>query len=132
MSPDEWLQLADRCEQATGPDPEIDDAIAALIGLRVVYVGHPIGRCWYDRDGHAYPIHRYTGSRDAIAELTDREFPGASCLFLSVPNGMNYARIDPSMKGLRGAIGKTEALARCAAHCFAMSAKRGDAGEAQP
>lgn len=63
------LALALRCEQATGPDRELDAQIAPVQGLRVVDEGHPIGRMCYDDIGSAQLMPRYTASLDSAMTL---------------------------------------------------------------
>jgi hypothetical protein len=63
------IELAGRCEKATGPDRELDAKIAPLTGLRFVDEGHPLGRCCYDEHGHRVPLPAYTASLDAAMSL---------------------------------------------------------------
>ena len=63
------LALADRAEAATGPDRDIDVAIAPLIGVRVVEHSHPLGRRFYDKNGADVLLPRFTASLDAAMSL---------------------------------------------------------------
>jgi hypothetical protein len=65
----EMLELAARCEAATGPDRELDIAMLPLIGLRFVDEGHPIGRVCYDSNNQATVMPRFTASIDAALTL---------------------------------------------------------------
>jgi hypothetical protein len=69
MSRVDLMALAERCEQAGGPDRDLDALIAPLQGLRIVDEGHPIGRMCYDDIGCALIMPRYTASLDAAMML---------------------------------------------------------------
>lgn len=74
------LALAERCEAATGPDRELDVAIALACGIvrerdgNCLY-GHRdfsvmvLERGYYDHDGHAPELPAYTASLDAAMTL---------------------------------------------------------------
>lgn len=68
------LELAERCEKASGPDRELDAAIAAVSGYRVVDEGHPLGRCCYDRNGISIVLPRYSASLDAAMTLVPADW----------------------------------------------------------
>lgn len=63
------LELIERLEQANAPDRDLDRDIAPLIGLRVVNEGHPLGVCYYDKQGHGVPLPAFTSSLDAAMSL---------------------------------------------------------------
>ena len=65
----ELRALADRCEQATGADREIDRALCPLVSIRVVDEGHPLGVCYYDKNRHGIPLPHFTYSIDAAIRL---------------------------------------------------------------
>lgn len=72
MADDEAMRIAsiiERVEAATGPDRDVDAAIAPIPGLRVVDEGHPLGRCCYDENGRLAALPRYTASLDAAMTL---------------------------------------------------------------
>ncbi|WP_103727617.1 hypothetical protein [Novosphingobium sp. HII-3] len=69
MDRETLLALAERVEKATGPDRELDRLIAPLVGIRVVEEGHPLGRCYYDENGHGVPLPLFTASLDAAMTL---------------------------------------------------------------
>ncbi len=69
MTPTELRALADRVEALTGPDRGIDRLIVPLVGIRVVEEGHPLGRCYYDKNGHGVPLPLFTASFDAALTL---------------------------------------------------------------
>ena len=105
-----WLELAERCEKATGEDRDIDRCIAA-----------------YLPDGfQTYPISGFTSSLDAIMALIDRELPGSMRSIRKHPDGEAVAQVWNSQ-----VVGETprqrccasEALALCAAFCRAMNEK---------
>lgn len=58
-----------RLEGLTGPDRDIDIELAPLVGIRVVDEGHPLGRCYYDKNGHGVPLPAFTASIDAALTL---------------------------------------------------------------
>lgn len=95
---DQFLALAARCEAATGPDREVDEAIREATG----YPEKP----W-----------NYTGSIDAITALIERELPGWG--FGSVVHDpadkMAVAHVGHDDHNTYGTSATTEALARCAA-----------------
>jgi hypothetical protein len=60
------LKLAERCEQATGPDRELDRAIERAVGwARNNALGHEV----YGPTGRAYNPRRLTASLDAAMTL---------------------------------------------------------------
>jgi hypothetical protein len=125
----EWLELARRCEQATGADDhktiaETTKAIMRALGYELrhgAFFRRNNGGEWFC-DGSRIMV-----SLDAITTLIERELPGA--LYGSdVFDGRAGAVIDGQTRGDMGEhIGSaaTEALARCAAFCRAM-AERGE------
>jgi hypothetical protein len=81
MSADKLLELASRCEQATGPDRELDAAIALeACGFYIAaprYEGDPVAYGYTDKDGiRVEPGHggmqlvpNFTASLDAAMSL---------------------------------------------------------------
>lgn len=74
MDRSKLLELAERCEQATGPDRELNIALLPLVGLRFVDEGHPIGEVCYEQNNHAVPMPRFTASLDAAMTLVPEGF----------------------------------------------------------
>jgi hypothetical protein len=74
------LELADRCEQATGPDRELDAEIAEASGnmpedyQRATHYGEPRPYFWhkFEHEGEIIPL-RYTASLDAAMTLVPEE-----------------------------------------------------------
>lgn len=137
----QWLDLADRCEKATGPDREIDATIAiALFGWReVVEYIDPWGEVprFINKDGDGPCIpERYAESLDAITALIEREIPHA-LYYVS----FSWAAESKAATGVINVFGgvapkryveqqhtgtaTAAALALCAAFCRAMAAKVG-------
>ena len=152
-----WVELAERCEKATGPDREIDHEIYKLVGrvslVDITYlrahgqlVGHP-DFVRVTSDGSIGPtsgmstgdfiLNRYTESLDAITALIDRELPGFywSAIVRATPLGKHTAEGVISNGELfmtgqhRGwnVFAYTPALALCAAFCRAMNEKEANA-----
>lgn len=151
-----WLELARRCEQATGADRGIDEALClATGGPRIVtfwlsntlrplkkdqwyssgngYVSHPQWVYPHGEPGKAQ-VDRYTASLDAITALIERELPGH---YWDAAKGMRlkdcgpywatvYCDQDDYFTKTNEHPGATAALALCAAFCRAM-AERGRA-----
>lgn len=67
-------KLSDRVEALTGPDREVDRAIAPLVGIRIVNEGPPLGSCYYDEKGHGVPLPLFTASIDAAMTLVREEY----------------------------------------------------------
>lgn len=63
------IELAERCEQAAGPDRDLNIAMLPLVGLRFVDEGPPIGQVCYDNNGGAVPMPSFTASIDAALTL---------------------------------------------------------------
>jgi hypothetical protein len=74
------LALAERCEQAAGPDRELDTEIALACGVVTsregnMFYGHAwhsvvvLERDYYDHDGNAPALLHYTASLDAAVTL---------------------------------------------------------------
>jgi hypothetical protein len=106
----ELLELAERCEAATGPDRELDAEIASTLGWANVGPGNRGGRCGRSPEGTWKTVPRYTASLDAAMTLVpegwdwELEFIGGT----SVAN-MLLAR------GTFNGAAQTPALALCAA-----------------
>ena len=134
-----WLELAERCEKATGPDREIDWAIGLATGWRRDI--HDGNNMIIDWEGNMFPDHygsllpSVTESLDVITALIERELPGwyrASGFNTQadaddiLADG-HFAVLAPPSEELRDPIRiaacASEALARCAAFCRAMAAK---------
>ena len=133
----ELMELAERCEQVSGPSRAVDEAIAPIAGFKMVDEGHPFGRTCYDNTGCAVPIPRYTASLDAAMTLVEyeggcrRELAwtgnGAECTLVVVPP----RNAGPDARTTRyTAEADTPALALCAAALKARArATGGDRGE---
>lgn len=145
MTRDEWNALAERCENATGPDRALDRLIALACGWQrftpsQVRRGTPgwiapedyIGR---RSDGspildslHGTTINRnppaFTASLDAITALIEREFPGCG---LSVKSRLATVKTVARLFLRTGMISSEDAatlpLALCAAFARAMASK---------
>ncbi len=132
----EFLQLAERCEKATGPDREIDFAIGLLSGVyqlaepicgeriegdTTVYVTymHPV----YNSQWHG-PINscvpKLTASLDAITALIERELPGWHW-HASTHMRKGVSAINDGSNDWAWITADTPALALCAAFCRAMA-----------
>lgn len=137
MTRAEWLALAERCEKSTGPDTELDAAIACAVHgwTQISEEIDPYGDVpmLIDRDGGGPMIPcEYTASLDAITSLIELRFPGGSWF-----SGKGRIRCDEPLGGARifaDAAGNwclgegeaaTEPLARCAAFCRAMAERAG-------
>jgi hypothetical protein len=69
MSEASPLAIAQQVEELSGPNRDIDRAIAPIVCIRVVDEGHPLGTCYYDENHHGVPLPKFTGSVDAAATL---------------------------------------------------------------
>jgi hypothetical protein len=135
----EWLELARRCEQATGADRALEKDIARALGQapsEIVTSGYgwrEDDSGWWlatGEDARVLPKRinpsRVSSSIDAITALIGRELPGA--LYGSdVFDGRAGAVIDGQTRGdMNEHTGSaaTEALARCAAFCRAMAERK--------
>lgn len=116
-----WIDIAERCEKATGPDREIDWAI---------YKAMFASSQGFSENERNFPY--YTGSIDAITALIDRELPRSMRSIRKHPDGEAVAQVWNSQ-----VVGETprqrccasEALALCAAFCRAMNQADGKAVE---
>ena len=126
---DEWLALASRAEDATGPDRSLDWDILKALGWS------SIGGNVYDANYCAHQIvPNPTGSIDAIVALIERELPGAGITldkyWLAKPEGAVWdAKLTIGIHGGGGySEGPSAALALTAAFCRAMAEReQGDA-----
>jgi hypothetical protein len=98
-----WLALAARCEEAKGPDREIDFDIDAGLAAPALIRGF-IAKMYY------------TASIDAITALIERELPGAYVHSLCDEGNYAAAGVNDC-----GAHALTEPLARCVAFCRAKA-----------
>jgi hypothetical protein len=116
-----WLALAERCEQATGPDRVIDDLLMRYLG----YVWK-VGR-WNSPDMSSWLYGDRTSSLDAITALIERELVdwdwSANYSFEKTGKRRGLAWL--TFDGRRVIQGRsaTPALALCAAFCRAMAEK---------
>ncbi len=126
------LALAARCEAVEGPDRDIDRALCPLVGIRVVDEGHPLGRCYYDANGHGVPLPLFTASIDAAMMLVPKGcLHMARTIWDAAGKTAGLARVDQyrgeggSKRWFDGfdACAATPALALCAA---AIRARAGD------
>jgi hypothetical protein len=120
------LELAERCEQATGPDRELDAEIAEASGnvpedyQRATHYGEPRPYFWhkFEREGEIIPL-RYTASLDAAMTLVPEGLEGR--VEWRTGKGMHPAYASMWGCGARdidrhdNGHGKTPALALCAA-----------------
>jgi hypothetical protein len=133
MTRDEWLELATRCEKATGPDRELDGDIAHAAKQFVDYLPRVPERPWLwaefvePDDWECWEAPEYTASLDAITALIERELPDAMG---NVQFGKSVfpASGDYVAQLIIGepdytAEGWTPALALCAAFAKAMAEK---------
>jgi hypothetical protein len=121
----EWLALAERCENATASDWDIDEAIMRALGL-LVFVTRE-GRLVYDAETDAIEkVPELTESTDAITALIGREFPQFELSISVVAEKCSVRWYAPGLGGGVG-VAVTEALARTAAFCRNMAAKRAEA-----
>ncbi len=132
MTSDEWLALAERCEKEQYGCRDIDDAIALAAGIvPEEFTNHKQqvsgafwnGKAvWETREPVEWKTPEFTTSVDAITALIDAEFPG---FFLSIlgRRGKSSASIQEVDFGAFSEPCATEALARCAVFCRAMSEK---------
>lgn len=115
----EWLALAKRCEEAKGPDREIDVEIeGSVMGWSVSDIAY----CCLNDRAHSAP--NCTGSIDAITALIERELDVA-WLRQDAWNGSPAkcsVLLNPTPNEPIGASAATPALALCAAFCLAKAA----------
>lgn len=123
MTRDEWNALAERCEQAEGPD----DYGTIALTTRDIMSG--VGYCerlyQYRKDGAWFADgNRIMVSLDAITTLIEREFPGCG---LSVKSRLSTVKTVARLFLRTGMVSSDDAatpsLALCAAFCRAMAAK---------
>ena len=130
-----WVELAERCEQATGPDRKIDAAMAKALGLVPSGLTPGTSRGYEARFSNStvwiWDAPYYTASLNAITALIDRELPGSMRSIRKHPDGEAVAQVWNSQ-----VVGETprqrwccasEALALCAAFCRAMNEKEANA-----
>lgn len=123
----EWLELARRCEQATGADRSIGNAILEAIGYRMNGVADCGGISWLREEPYEWFEGEPTSSLDAITALVEGELPGTSWRLHKVPTSSpTRATAEILLHYERRFHGEaaTPALALCAAFCRAM-AERG-------
>jgi hypothetical protein len=95
MTRDEWLELATRCEKATGPDARIDGTIAKAVNL-LSADAHFLGQDAWGLEtniwviggfaSYEFPdVEEYTASLDAITALIERELLGWYCTSTHIP-----------------------------------------------
>lgn len=122
MTRDEWLELATRCEKATGRDSLLDDAILTALDYRGGYMGDDGSPEWQKNGSYAIsgPI---TSSLDNVTALIERELPDVTGI---IPlTGGDEAWLWPKNGNPKGwrCNAATPALALCAAFCRAMAEK---------
>jgi hypothetical protein len=121
-------ELALCCEQATGPDRKLDDAIVTdVFGWERRQLGGVIP--WFDRDGEMHAAApRYTASIDAAGSLVpvgEGRWPQQCYTGPNPNNGEQGHRVDLWLSGsvkVRGRSRHHYALALCAASLRARSA----------
>ena len=132
-----WVELAERCEKAMGPDREIDAAMAKALGLVPPGLTPGASRGYEARfsnsAGLVWDAPYYTTSLDAIAALIERKLPGWRVRWHTDGDGVHEAFLED--KGDFDAIdarhtetfAASPALALCAAFCRAMNEKEANA-----
>lgn len=124
MSESEWLELADRCEAATGAQDALDEALHAAMGF--VLVGPEGDCCWVRGEGRNmqvfYELPGLTGSLDAITRVIEKELVGYDYTVGRKNGGLTTHAQCGSHEISYGA---TPALALCAAFCRAMAGEAG-------
>jgi len=114
----EWIALAKRCEEATGPDRDISEAIMSGLGYKRYSDEH-----WFcEGKGHFNVANQITAYIDTITALVGREFPNSFASAAVAGYSSPWAKI--AKKGMAGEIlayGDTPALALCAAFCRAKA-----------
>ena len=106
-----WEALAQRCREATGPDPEIDAAIADAGPAEAVETGF-----W-----------NYTASLDSIVSLIEKTLPRKAWEVASPYSWSGKNALSAADVGLNREYAKTPALALCAAYCMARAGMEDDA-----
>ncbi len=131
----EWLELAQRCEKATGPDREMDGDIAAALALHPSWLPRFPERPWLwadfiapdDWETWEAPCLTDTAHLGAIVALIERTLPGWSGCFdfgKPFPDGALEAQlIGPGLGDLIYGKASTPALAICAALLRALASK---------
>ncbi len=69
-----WIDIAERCEKATGPDREIDCDMARLLGWERQHA-YGYGRFWVTPEKMIRVVPLWSDSLDALTALIDRELP---------------------------------------------------------
>lgn len=144
-----WIELAKRCEKATGPDREIDALIWLAFGDAKMRFSKASGGWAFfiapfeDRQvaqlsnvkgceaeaikalGQYDFLPRPTASLDAITALIERELPESMRSIRKYPDGEAVAQVWNSqvVETPRQRCCASEALALCAAFCRAMNEK---------
>lgn len=145
---DEWAALAERCENATGPDRDIDcEIIVASFGGEIVwktanytmeqYPAHRIASRSYIGGFANEHVPALTASLDAITALIERELPAAWVWTLG--QNIHHRAWGVSINNLNddgepysvcwGASKASPALALCAAFCRAKAAQKLEGGK---
>jgi hypothetical protein len=102
------LELAERCEAATGPDRELDAEIAQVVGAQPVMICDT---------GNVLIYQSFTASLDAAMTLVPE---GRRWLLQTLMTGKYRAEADWNGSGQ----GSTPALALCAAALRAIAARK--------
>jgi hypothetical protein len=137
MTKEAWLELAKRCEAATGPEREID--VAITLAIHPYLASGPFAQTRLGRWVRMYggPIFKgapnYASSIDAITALIERELPGHLHGYLPGGKAVGFSDViiwsGYAFSGLdfvAGSRGSSPALALCAAFCLAKAASAGD------
>ena len=127
----EWLALAERFESAERPDRNLDIWILRACGWvleergndRRAWLYPPSSSCGRQDPFFLDKFVRPSGSIDAIAALIGREFPQFELSISVVAEKCSVGLYAPGLGRGVGVAG-TEALARAAAFCRAMAAKK--------
>lgn len=138
----DWTELAVRCEAATGPDLEIDTAIAQALGWKALDYTN-VWRVWKNAAGTTISSpYTYTGDLNVITAMIEQKLPdwhwrvqggcrdtvldmmtGGSRALLALPQQDGARAIKIGSGGTGWGTCATPALALCAAFCRAMAYK---------
>ena len=115
----EWLALAERCEQATASDRDIDEAIMRALGLQIVV--NRDGRWIYDAETDATEkLPELTESIDAMHAMMKRYQPAWEWCVTSQSAAYVHYSADFPIQAIKEGL---PALALCVAYCYARAAR---------
>ena len=116
-----WEALAARCRKATGPDREIDLALARTIDAIVMRQRDD------DTGADEYTYWIFTDLIDHIVSLIEKTLPGKAWEVASPYSWSGKNALSAADVGLNREYAKTPALALCAAYCMARAGMEDDA-----